>query len=116
MLGRAGQSTFIVVGQALAQIRAESNIMTALVRSAFDQINIMHGSGFAKTRPCYAEASQGILRRELPVRNRGLDPMPGGAVPSEAPQGRRMAEGGGFEPPVGCPTSAFQAGTLNHSA
>ena len=27
-----------------------------------------------------------------------------------------MAERGGFEPPVGFPTPAFQAGTLNHSA
>ncbi len=31
-------------------------------------------------------------------------------------QAKKVAEGGGFEPPVGCPTSAFQAGTLNHSA
>jgi len=28
----------------------------------------------------------------------------------------KVAERGGFEPPVGCPTPAFQAGTLNHSA
>ena len=30
--------------------------------------------------------------------------------------GAKMAERGGFEPPVGFPTPAFQAGTLNHSA
>jgi hypothetical protein len=38
------------------------------------------------------------------------------AVPSEAPQERRMAERGGFEPPIPCGIRAFQARAFDHSA
>ena len=30
--------------------------------------------------------------------------------------GRVLAEGEGFEPPVGCPTTVFKTAALNHSA
>ncbi len=65
--------------------------------------------------PSYAKASEGILRhgRSHCSCKARIDE---GWACHPKPSGRRMAEREGFEPSVGCPTHAFQACALDHSA
>ena len=56
----------------------------------------------------------GGSENEKIVASESKNPVLTGVVPSW--ENAEVAERGGFEPPVGCPTPAFQAGTLNHSA
>lgn len=104
-----------MIDQTLAQIRAEADVVLALIRNGFEEIDVIHGPVSLKRGPVSLKLRRASFAASF-VSAMNIRRRLGMAVPSEAPQERSMAEGGGFEPPVGCPTSAFQAGTLNHSA